>query len=104
MQFNIEFIITLLLSLFSTYLVNTGSSKINPFITFMLIPLIVAYVSVAFINKTWPGINAWGKRVYNYGENIALDNINNTGYIQLFPPVFIVLIIFTLMLYNRILG
>ena len=104
MQFNLEFIIALLVALYAVYLVNHGSPHVNPYITFLLLPLTIAYIMVLIINNIWPGINAWGNRVYRYGENVALSEINETGYIQLFPPIFVVLIIFALMLYNRMLG
>ncbi len=104
MQFNLEFIIALLVALYASYLVNHGTPNLNPFITFMLLPLTIAYIMVLIINNIWPGINAWGNRVYNYSENTVLSEINETGYIQLFPPILIVLIIFALMLYNRMLG
>ncbi len=104
MEFNLEYIITISVALYAVYLVSSGSPNINPFITYLLLPLLVAYISMAIINNIWPGINRWGRRVYRYTEDKALSEINNTGYIQLFPPIFIVLIIFALMLYNRTLG
>lgn len=104
MQFNLEFIIALLVALYATYLVNYGTPNLNPYITFLLLPLTVAYIMVLIINNIFPSINAWGNRVYNYSETVVLSEINETGYIQLFPPIFIVLIIFALMLYNGMLG
>jgi len=104
MDFNLEFIIALLFSLYSVYLVSTNSPNVNPYITFLLLPLIVAYIVVAIINNVIPGLNKSGRSIYNYGEDIALGGINNTGYLQIFPPIFIVLIIFALLLYGRYLG
>ena len=104
MEFSFEYIITISAALYAVYLVNTGSPNINPFITYLLLPLLVAYITMAIINNIWPGLNLWGRRVYRYTEDKALREINDTGYIQLFPPIFIVLIIFALMLYNRTLG
>ena len=104
MQFSLEYIITLMAALYAVYLVSTGSPNVNPYITYLLLPLLVAYIIMMIINNVWPGINQWGQRVYRYTENRALSEINNTGYIQLFPPIFIVLIIFALLLYNRTLG
>jgi len=104
MDFNLEFIIALLAALYSVYLVNSGSPNVSPFITFLLLPLIIAYIVVQIINNIIPGINKSGRQAYNYGEDIALGKINNTGYVQLFPPVLIVLIIFSLLLYSRVLG
>jgi hypothetical protein len=104
MRFNLEFIIALLVALYATYLVNYGTPNLNPYITFLLLPLTVAYIMVLIINNIFPSINAWGNRMYNYSETIVLSEINETGYIQLFPPIFIVLIIFALMLYNGMLG
>ena len=104
MKFTLEFIIALLASLYSAYLINAGSPNVNPFITFLLLPLLVSYIIVVIINNVWPGINRWGQNVYRYTESKTLGSINDTGYIQLFPPILITLIIFALLLYNRVLG
>jgi hypothetical protein len=104
MQFNLEFIITLIIALYVAYLVNHGSPNLNPYITFLLLPLAIAYLVVVIINNVLPGLNRWGRNVYRYGEDVALSEINDTGYIQLFPPLFIVLVIFVVLLYNRMLG
>ena len=104
MEFNLEFIIAVLAALYAAYLVNAGSPNVNPYITFLLLPLLVAYIIVAIINNLWPGLNRWGQNMYRYGESKTLGGINNTGYVQLFPPILITLIIFALLLYNRVLG
>ena len=104
MQFNLEFIIALIAALYSAYLISVGGTNINPFITFFLLPLVVAYIVTLIINNIWPGINKWGMNVYMYSENKALGTINNTGYVQLFPPILIILIIFGILLYSRVLG
>ncbi len=104
MEFNLELIVALLVASYAMYLVSIGSPNVNPFITFLLLPLVVAYIVVAIINNIWPGINRWGQNMYRYGETRTLSEINNTGYIQLFPPIFIILIVFALLLYNRVLG
>lgn len=100
MQFNLEFIITLLAALYAAYLVSVGTPNINPFITFLLLPLTVAYLVIMIINNIWPSINQWGNKVYMYTEDKTLAAVNNTGYMQLFPPIFIVLVIFAILLYN----
>jgi len=104
MDFNLEFIIALLTALYATYLVNHGTPNLNPYITFLLLPLTVAYLTIAIINNIFPTLNQWGRNMYRYGEDKTLSTINDTGYLQLYPPIFIVLIIFTLLLYNRMLG
>lgn len=104
MKFNLEFIITLISALSTSFLISKGSPNLNPYVTFLLLPLVVAYIIVLIINNLFPFINQWGRKVYRYGEDITLSEINDTGYIQLFPPIFIVLVIFTILLYNRMLG
>lgn len=104
MQFNLEFIVALVAALYAAYLVHTGSKNISPYISFLLLPLLVAYLVVVIINNIWPGINQFGRDVKHYIDNKTLGEINDMGYIQLFPPIFIVLIIFVLLLYNRTLS
>jgi hypothetical protein len=104
MKFNLEFIIALSGALYATYLVSSGSSNVNPFITYLLLPLVVAYIIVAIINNIWPGVNKWGRNIYMYTENKTLSQINDMGYVQLFPPFLILIIIFSILLYSRMLG
>lgn len=104
MKFDLEFIVTLVVTLYAVYLVNAGTPNTNPFITFLLLPLLIAYLVVMIINNLFPTLADWGNSVGNYVEAKAVGNLNSTGYIQLFPPVLAVMIVFVLLLYNRKLG
>lgn len=104
MKYNLEYIISLVAALFSAYLIKTGSPNVNPYITFLIVPLLIAYLVVQIINNVFPSLNRWGQNVQYYIEDKSMSQINSMGYLQIFPPLFAVLIVFALLLYNRQLG
>jgi hypothetical protein len=100
MRFNLEFIIALLGALLVAYMVNKNNPSITPLITFLLLPFLIAYLIVLLINTILPGINRFGRNLYYYGSDKSLGMINDTNYMQIYPTVLIVLIIFVLLLFN----
>src|SRR3972149_5898007 len=104
MRFNLEFIVALLASLIVAYMVNRGSPTLSPYITFALLPLLIAYLMVLIINNIFPWLNRFGYEVSAYVADKSLGQINNTNYLQLYPTILLVLIIFVLLLYNGILN
>ena len=102
--FNIEYIITVVLALLSAYLVQKGSPNASPFIVYFLVPLLVAYISLQIINAVFPALNVFGQEVKFYVSQKTLGQLNSMGYMQIFPPLFAVLILFFVLLYNRNLG
>ena len=104
MRFNLEFIVALLASLTAAYFVNRGSPNMSPYITFLLLPLLIAYLMVLIINNVFPWINRFGYEASSYIGDKSLGQINDTNYLQLYPTILLVLIIFVLLLYNGILN
>ena len=71
-----------------------------------IISIIIVMVVVGMIQKSAPKtsiaikIIVVGQSVANYSKNSMYGTINNTGFIQMYPPLFAVLIIFLVMLYS----
>jgi len=103
-RFNTEYIISLLIALLATYGIAVASPKLNPVITYAIIPLAVAYATLQILNATVPGINRSGSRVSAYIENRTLGEINDMGYIQVFPPLMAVTILVFVLLFTRNLS
>lgn len=103
MQFNLEYIISLIFAFLAIYGVNKANPNLHPGITYFLIPLLIAYITIAIINNIFPSINKFGYQVYSYSQDNTLGMINDMNYIQIFPPILIILIIFILLLYGRII-
>jgi antibiotic biosynthesis monooxygenase (ABM) superfamily enzyme len=103
-SFNSEYIVSVVAALLSAFLIQKGTPHMSPLIKFFLVPLLVAYVVVYLINWLMPGLNRTGHRISMYVENKTLGEINSMGYVQVFPPMLAILVIFFIMLYNHNLG
>jgi mannose/fructose/N-acetylgalactosamine-specific phosphotransferase system component IIC len=103
-RFNLEYVISLAAALGSAYMIQQAAPSASPTIKFFIVPLLVAYLVLTIANVLFPHINATGNRVKAYVENKTLGEINNMGYLQIFPPLFAILIVFIVLLYSRSLG
>lgn len=103
-SFSTEYAISLIVALGSTYSIAQASPTLNPTITYVVIPLSVAYVTLQVLNYIMPGLNASGARVTTYVENKTLGQINRTGYIQIFPPLLAITILTFILLFSQNLS
>lgn len=103
-QFSTEYIMSLLIALLATYGIAIANPKLNPVITYAIIPLAVAYATLQILNIMVPSINRSGSRVSAYIENKTLGEINNMGYIQVFPPLMAVTILVFVLLFTKNLS
>lgn len=99
-KFNIEYIISLLAALFSSYMIYRVNQNVHPLITFVFIPLLVAYLVIFIINNVFPRINAIGNSIRNYIEDLTMTTIDTTSYYHIFPPLLFVLLLFIILLYS----
>lgn len=102
--FNLEYFVSVAAGLTAGFLVHRAEPRTNSAIKFFVVPLTVAYFMLVLINSTMPWVNQSGHRVRMFVENKALGQINNLGYMEIFPPLFAILIIFLVLLYNGNLG
>jgi hypothetical protein len=102
-QFTTEYIVSLLIALLATYGIAKASPQLNPLVTYVVVPLAVAYASLQILNAVMPGLNRTGSRVSAYVENKTLGEINNMGYVQVFPPLLaITVLVFVLLFTNNL--
>jgi len=83
----------------AVYFINRVSPDLNPIVKFFVLPILVIYVALKFLQFVFPHINRFGRESKNYLEMKSLGEINNMGYIQIFPVFFAVLVIFIILLY-----
>lgn len=102
--FNLEYFLSVSAGLLAGYMVNSANPRANSVIKFFVVPLTVAYFVLILVNSMAPWINSTGYRVRMYAENKLYGQINNLSYIQVFPPLFAILIIFLVLLYSGNLG
>lgn len=102
--FSLEYILSVTVALGASYMINANSPNFSPVISFFIVPLLTAFVSLKIFSYLFPKMNTVGSNTANYLEYNSLDVLSNMGYMQVFPPLFAVLILVVIMLYNRNLG
>ena len=70
----------------------------------LLVGLFAGYLSLLIFNNVIPGINTFGTNAKNYVVSKTYGGINSMQYIYIFPPLFVVLVLFLALLYNGSLG
>lgn len=86
-QPSLEYFLSVGLALTSAYLIR-GTWWLK-----LIIGLIVAYISLQFMNMLFPKLNQWANAWQYYFETRALGELNATNYMQIFPPMLIVLVV-----------
>jgi len=97
-------IIALLVALLSVFLIHKYASQTQPVIKFFIVPIIVAYLFVLIVTSIFPNFDARSKKIKSYFQYRTLGEINAINYIQIFPPILAILVIFIILLYNRNLN
>ena len=92
---------SLSIALLSTYSIAKASPSLNPLVTYLLVPLAVAFTSLQIFNAMMPGLNRTGSKLSAYIENKTLGEINNMGYVQVFPPLLAVTILVFVLLFTN---
>ena len=99
-SFSLEYFVSVFSGLMAGYLIHKANPNTNSVIKFFVVHLIIAYFMLVLLNSLVPWMNNFGTDVKNYVEDKTLNQINNMGYMEIFPPLFAVLIIFLVLLYN----
>lgn len=103
-QFSTEYILSLLIALSASYAVSKASPNMSVYITFGLVPLAVAYVSIQAMNAFFPSLNSTGAKISAYVDNKTFGEIDRMGYVQVFPPLLAVTILVFVLLFTKNLG
>ncbi len=104
---NIDFSFEFAVSVIVTLVVATIMIKKNPEMSSLVIVvsgLVVSYITLQLVNFLFPQINKTASNVWQYIVYNIMTNFNNMGYLHVWPPIFAVLIILVVLLYNRNLG
>ena len=102
--FSLEYIISVAAALGAAMLINHNQPGFSPVLTFFVVPLLVAFVTLKILNYVAPKMNTAGHNTSTYLQYGAMNSLSNMGYMEIFPPLFAVLIIVVILLYNRNLG
>ena len=102
-DFSFEFAVAMIITLVAT----SGMIKKNPDMSTIVVVisgLVISYISLVIVNFLFPQINKVASNVWQYIIYTLMTNFNNLGYLHVWPPIFAVLIIMVVLLYNRNLG
>lgn len=102
-SFSLEYVLSLIIALLAYFFVNRTAPQSALWIK-LLVGLFAGYLSLLIFNAVIPGINTFGKDAKNYIVSKTYSGINGMQYIYIFPPLFVVLVIFLALLYNGSLG
>lgn len=97
--FSLEYVISIIIIMISVGIIQKNAPKTSIIIK-LIVGLLIGYLSLFILNFALPQLNNMGKSISNYSKNSMYGTINNTGFIQMYPPFFAVLIIFLVMLYS----
>lgn len=103
-SFNLEYIVSVIAALGSAYAINASQPAFSPVLTYFVVPMLTAFVTLKIITFIFPKMNSVGSNTTSYLQYGAMDSLSNMGYMEVFPPLFAILIIFIILLYNRTLG
>jgi hypothetical protein len=101
--FSPEYILSLLIALSSYYYINIYAP--DSFVWLKIFAgLFFGYLSLLIFNSLFPSMNTIGFTIYRQLNNNIRTTINYLGYLYIFPPLLVVLIIFMVLLYSGQLG
>jgi hypothetical protein len=101
--FSFEYVITIIIVIVVCQQLMSQSPPINTGVV-VLAGLVVAYVSLKILNYIFPQLNRMFDNVGQYYSYQFMDHYTSIGYIHIFPPLLVVLILFIVLIYLRALG
>ena len=102
-NFSFEYAVSIIVILVVCNLLIKINPQMNTIIV-LIVGLLVGYLSLLIMNTLFPAINSFGTNMYYYLYTTTISSFNNTGYMNVWPPILGILLIFIVLLYNRQLG
>jgi ABC-type Fe3+-siderophore transport system permease subunit len=102
-NFSFEYAVSIIVVLVVCNLLVKTSPQMNTVIV-IIAGLVVGWISLIIMNTLFPSINQLISNIYQYYSFQLMNNFNSMGYMNVWPPILAILIIFIVLLYNRQLG
>lgn len=100
MQITFISLIVIVVALSTSFVLHTQLPTLNGVLKFFILPLAVAYGVLIVLNNILPGLNTLGLKTMNYIEDKSISSLGSMGYIEIFPPLLGVLLVFMLLAYS----
>lgn len=97
---NLAFIIAVGFALTSVYYIHTSAPETPAPLKFFVAPLAICYLVIEIMNRVLPNLSLSSIKMQHYMSNRTMDTLSNTGYIQIFPPLFVVLLVVMILFYS----
>lgn len=85
-------VIAFLIAMTVAYAVEVKAPESPALVKFFIIPLVVFMLLSVILAKMATPVNTESAKVSYYMKNKAYETINQTSYIQVFPPIFVVIV------------
>ena len=99
MKFTLNYAISVVIIISICVYLIRAVPTLNPAVVVM-IGVFVSYLVIQAINYTMPSFSTTTDNVSQYVQYAMYSNFNDLGYFNVWPPLFVVLIIFIVLLYN----
>ena len=102
-SFSFEYAVSLIIIIVIINMLLKKSPNMNMAVV-VIIGLVVGYILLKVLNFLIPNLNSTASSIRQYISFMITNHFNNMGYFIIFPPLFIVLIIFIALLYSGKMG
>jgi hypothetical protein len=102
-NFSFEYAVSIIVILVVCNMLLKSAPQMNTIIV-IIAGLFVGYLSLLIMNTIVPKINYFAYNLYQYFNYQIMYNFSNMEYINIFPPILAILLIFIVLLYNKNLG
>ncbi len=99
LKFTLSYAISLIIVLTISIYLMKRIPTLHPVIV-IVVGLVVAYLFMSVINFALPSFASTTANVSQYMEYSVYSNLNDLGYFNIWPPIFVVLLLFIILLYN----
>lgn len=100
MAFSLIFLVVILVALSTAFVLHTEFPNLNGVLKFFVVPIAVGYAVMLILNTLLPMANSWGTSAMNYVEDKTVAAVGNMGYVEVFPPLLAVLLVFMILAYS----
>ena len=98
--FSPEYALTIIVIILVISMLLKKSPQMNTIVV-IVIGLLVGYVFMVVVNFVLPSLSETVRNWSQYFGFVINSKFNDTGYINIWPPLFVVFVVFIILLYNR---
>jgi hypothetical protein len=99
LKFTLNYVISLIVVLIVCIYLMKSVPTLHPMII-VVIGILVAYLVITGVNFVFPKLTNTSENISQYVEYSLYSSFNDLGYLNIWPPLFAVMIIFIILLYN----